>query len=380
MDATSAVSASVQIQAIEPAEIDRFLDVPQRVYQTDSNWVPPIRSSIAKELAPDNGFREYGRLQAFVALQDHVPVGRIVAAVNQRLVDREQQAIGVFGYFECIEDFAIAQALFTTACDWLRSQGMTRVRGPIDLSTHNRCLLLAEGFDSPPLLMMPYNPAYYGKFLERDGWEKAKDAYAYKLPLDRPLPPEFEKGYRIASKSGVQFRPLNLKGEAFTADVEAIYNLFNEAFANNWSSAPRTSEEFMEEARSLQSVVDPQIFWLAEYEGKLIGLFMALPDYNIALKRVGGKLDLIGILKLLWYRRQIDRARVLVIAALPEHRRRMVPLALIHIGMNGGVQRKKPYKWAELGFVYEDNWPSRKVIEATGATIYKTYRAYEKNL
>jgi len=178
----------------------------------------------------------------------------------------------------------------------------------------------------------------------------------------------------------VQFRPLNLKDSGFTADVQAIYNLFNQSFANNWSSAPRTLEEFMEEARSLQTLVDPQIFWLAEYEGEMIGLFMALPDYNIALKQVNGKLNWLGILKFLWHRRQIDRARVLLIASLPEHRRRMVPLALIHLGMSGGVQRKRPYQWAELGFVYEDNMPSRKVVEATGATIYKTYRAYEKAL
>ncbi|NEQ23158.1 MAG: hypothetical protein F6K28_29190, partial [Microcoleus sp. SIO2G3] len=334
MDATQTVSAAVQIRPVESsADFDRFLDLPARLYANDPNWVAPIRSSIAKELAPDGPFRKYGQLQAFIAVQENVAVGRIVAAVNQRLIDREGQSIGVFGYFECVENFAIAQALLNAACDWLRSQGMTRVRGPINLSTHNSCLFLAEGFDSPPMLLMPYNPPCYPRFLVQDGWEKAKDAYAYKLLLDRSLPPEFEKGYRIASKSGVQFRPLNLKGEAFTADVRAIYDLFDKSFVNNWSYAPRTFEEFIEEARSLQSLVDPQIFWLAEYEGDLIGLFMCLPDYNIVLKRVGGKLDWLGILKFLWYRRQIDRARVITIAALPEHRRRMVPLALIHLGM-----------------------------------------------
>jgi hypothetical protein len=48
--------------------------------------------------------------------------------------------------------------------------------------------------------------------------------------------------------------------------------------------------------------------------------------------------------------------------------------------MQGGVQKGKPYKQAELGYVYEDNSPSRRVIEATGAKIYKTYRIYEKAL
>ena len=373
---------TVEIRAVTTEQdTDRFLDVPAVVYANDPKWVPPLRSSIAKQFAPDNPFFQYGRLQQFIALTpENKPVGRIVAAVNDRLIEREGKPIGVFGYFECIEDFSVAKALFDAAGQWLRDQGMTQVRGPIDLATHNNCLFLADGFDSSPVVMMPYNPAYYLQFMEQDGWHKAKDAYAYDLPIDRPLAPQYEKGYRIAVKSGVQFRPIRLKGEGFQQDVISLYNLFTKAFANNWSSTPRTQEEFVEEAKSLQTLVDPDIFWVAEYNNEMIGFFMALPDYNIALKHVNGKLNWLGILKFLWYRRQIDAARVIAICSLPEHRRRMVPLALIHLGMQGGVKKHKSYRRAELSWVYEDNLPSRKIIEATGATIYKTYRIYEKSL
>nr|WP_199313972.1 hypothetical protein [Leptolyngbya sp. FACHB-671] len=381
---TSTSSKAVQVRAIAtPEEIEQFLDVPAKVYADDTNWVPPLRSSVAKQLAPDNPFLQYGKLQAFIAVKGESGeevVGRIVASVNQRLIEREGKNVGLFGFFECVEDSAVAQALLQAACQWLREQGMTKARGPIDLSTHNNCLLLVNGFDSPPTIMMPYNPPYYPQFIEQDGWQKAIDAYSYHLPLDRPLPTEYEKGHRIAAKSGVSFRRVNLKGEAFDQDVEGIYYLFNKAFANNYSSTPRTLEEFREEAEDLKTVVDPDIFWIAEYEGEMVGFFMALPDYNIALKHVGGRLNWLGILKLLWYRRQINQARVIVICALPEHRRRMVPLALIHLGMQSGVQKGKPYKQAELGYVYEDNSPSRKVVEATGAKVYKTYRIYEKTL
>ncbi len=379
------LSTAFQVQVVTTAaDQELFLAVPDRVYADDPHWVPPLRSSVAKNFLPDNPFLQYGRLQQFVAVRSgrngSEAVGRIVAAVNQRLVEREQQQIGLFGFFECVDDFTIAQALFQAACQWLREQGMTRVRGPIDLSTHNGCLMLVDGFDSAPFVMMPYNRAYYPKFLEKDGWEKAKDAYAYDFPLDRPLAPEFERSYRIAQKSGVEFRQLRLKGEAFQQDCLSLYRLFTEAFTNNWSSTPRTQEEFMEEAKSLQSLVDPEIFWVAEYEGKMVGFFMALPDYNIALKHVNGKLNGLGILKFLWYRRQIDRGRVIAICSLPEHRRRLVPLALIYLGMKHGAQMAKRYRRAELSWVYEDNLPSRKVIEATGAQIYKTYRIYEKAL
>jgi GNAT superfamily N-acetyltransferase len=350
----------------------------------DRHWVPPLRSDVAKQFAPTNPFFQYGKLQQFIALDQGAKtpqaVGRIVATVNQRLIAGEDQKVGLFGFFECVPDFAIAQALIEAACQWLREQGMTIARGPIDLSTHNNCFFLVDGFDSPPMVMMPYNPSYYPEFMEQDGWHKAKDAYAYDFPLDKPLPAEFEKAYRIACKSGVTFRPLRTKGKEFEQDAISLYHLFTRAFANNWSSTPRSEEEFLEEAKALQSLVDPDVFPVAEYNGEMVGFWMGLPDYNIPLKHVGGRLNWLGILKFLWYRRQIDQGRVIAICSLPEYRRKMVPLALIYLGMQGGIQKGKPYKRAELSWVYEDNFPSRKLIEASGGKIYKTYRIYEKAL
>lgn len=391
METVSTPSASTRQFQVIPVttadEQDLFLDVPKLVYANDPNWVAPLRSDVAKSFKPENPFFEYGKLQQFIAVADgnaqaKTPqaIGRIVASVNHRLIEKEGQNVGLFGFFECIDDFEVAKALFDAAGDWLRQQGMTSVRGPIDLSTHNSCLFLVDGFDSPPMVMMPYNPSYYPKFMEQDGWHKAKDAYAYDFRLDQPLPTEFEKAYRIACKSGINFRPIRTKGEGFEQDCISLYHLFTKAFANNYSSTPRTQAEFLEEAKSLQSLVDPDVFPIAEYNGEMVGFWMGLPDYNIPLKQVNGKLDLLGILKFLWFRRQIDQGRVIAICSLPEYRRKMVPLGLIYLGMMGGIKKGKPYKRAELSWVYEDNFPSRKLIETSGGKIYKTYRLYEKGL
>ncbi|MGG6292775.1 hypothetical protein ACQ4M4_00005 [Leptolyngbya sp. AN02str] len=376
---------SVTIRPVlSPGDLEMFLDVSKRVYANDPNWVQPLRSSIAKHFKPDAPFLQYGKLQAFIATRmgknGTEAVGRVVASVNQRLIDKEGQQVGLFGFFECIEDFSVAEGLFNAACDWLRRQGMTVVRGPIDLSTHINCLFLVDGFDSGPMIMMPYNPPYYPQFVERAGWQKAKDAYSYVIHLEQELPPEYKKGYDIAIKSGITFRPIHTKGEEFQKDVESLYHLFTKAFSDNYSSTPRSLEEFVEEAQDLQQLVDPDVFPVAEYNGEMVGFWMGLPDYNIALKHVNGKLNWLGILKFLWYRRQIDQGRVLVICSLPEYRRKLVPLGLIYLGMLGGIKKGKPYKRAELGFVYEDNMPSRKLVESAGGKICKTYRIYEKPL
>jgi hypothetical protein len=368
---------------INEAEQKLFLNVPLQVYKNDVNWVQPLPSSIAKQLSSETPFLKYGEFQQFIAISNdsNLPLGRIVAAINQRLIEKEQQQIGLFGYFECVEDFTIAKALLDTATQWLKQRGINKIRGPIDLSTHNNCLFLVDGFDSPPMVMMPYNPPYYPQFLEKDGWEKAKDAYAYNFYIENSsLVDKFEKGYNVACKSGIKFRPIRLQGEGFIEDCRSLYQLFTTAFADNWSSTPRTEEEFLEEAKELQQLVDPDVFPIAEDNGKMIGFCMGLPDYNIPLKYVNGKLNWLGILKFLWYRRQINQGRVIAICSLPEYRRKMVPLGLIYLTMQGGSLKGKPYKRAEFSWVWEDNFPSRKLIEAFGGTIYKTYRIYQKEL
>jgi GNAT superfamily N-acetyltransferase len=376
----TASPSTLEVRAVNtPEEAEWFLDVPSLVYANDPNWVPPFRSSVAKQFLPDNPFLQYGKLQQFIALQNGNAVGRVVAAINHRLIEREQQQVGLFGFFECIEEFAVAQALLNAACQWLREQGMTLARGPIDLSTHNGCLFLVDGFETPPMVLMPYNPPYYPQFVEQDGWQKAQDAYSYNFPLTTTLPQEFEKAYRIACKSGVTFRPVRTKA-GFEADARSIYRLTSQMFANNYSATPRTEEEFLEEARSFQSLIDPDVFPVAEHNGEMVGYWMGLPDYNIALRHINGKLDLIGTLKFLWYRRQINQGRVVLFCSLPEYRRKMVPLALIYLGMQGGIKKGKPYQRAELGHVFESNSASRKLVEASGGTIYKTYRIYEKAL
>ncbi|MEL6385349.1 MAG: hypothetical protein AAFQ89_23360, partial [Cyanobacteria bacterium J06626_18] len=353
----------VEVQAVTTTtDRDQFLDLPAQIYRDDPNWVPPLRSSIAKQLSVASLMAQYCKFQPFLALRDRQPVGRIVAAINQRLIEKENQQVGLFGYFESINDTSVAKALLQAACQWLQQRHIAIVRGPIDLSLRNSAFFLVDGFDSSPMVMMPYNPKYYPDLMKKIGWQKAKDAYAYNFPLyNHELSQQFEKGYQIACKSGISFRPIRIKGEGFEQDCHSLYRIFTESFRESWSSTYLTEEEFWEEARELKSLIDPDVFPVAEDKGKMIGFWMGLPDYNIPLKQINGKLNWLGILKFIWYRRQIDQGRVITICSLPEYRRKMVPLGLIHLGMQGGIQKGKPYKRAELSWVWEDNMASRKL-------------------
>ncbi len=359
-----------------------FLDLPAMIHRGDPNWVPPLRREIAAQLSPESSFLNYGTFQAFLARRRGRTIGRIVAAINHRLNESENKAIGLFGYFECIDDKAVAQSLLEVACTWLRGHGCIIARGPVNLSTHINCLLLVDGFGDAPYLRMPYNPRYYPALVEAAGWRKAKDAIAYDYPMVLDSEAAFARGYRHAKAMGVRFRPIRLDGKGFEADCRSLHRVYAESFSANWMATPRTEEEFLEEAKGLRKIVDPNLFPIAEHNGRMIGFWMALPDYNIALRRINGRLDAFGLAKMLWYRRKIDRARVLALGVLPEYQRGRwaVAPALIYLGMDGSAKGRKHYRRAELSWVWEDNKKSRSIIESSGGAHYKTYRLYERDL
>ena len=361
-------------------DLTRFLDLPSELYRGDQNWVPPIRASIARLLAQGPSFERYGPFQPFLATRGDRLVGRIVAAINYRLAGSEGQNIGIFGFFECTDDQEVASTLLATACQWLRERGCTLVRGPIDLSTHINCLLQVDGFDGPPYIMMPYNPAYYPRLVETAGWKRIKDAYAYHLVVSEARARIFERAYRRATAAGVEFRPICTYGRGFESDCRALYRVYTHAFAANWSATTRSEEEFVRGARELRYVVDRRIFPVAVHDGRMVGFWMALPNYNIALRHVGGRLNVGGLLKMLWHWRRIDSGRVVAIGVLPEYQRSPVAPALVYCGLRGALDRRRPYRQAELSWVWSDNGASRKLIEASGGRHYRTYRMYEYSL
>src|SRR4029079_14787147 len=111
-------------------------------------------------------------------------VGRVMAIINHVHNEFHNERAGFFGFFDAENDRDAASALFDSALDWARSRGAEVVRGPVNASTNYECGLLVEGFDLDPAVMMVYNPAYYGELLEKYGFKKAVDLYAYDISAD----------------------------------------------------------------------------------------------------------------------------------------------------------------------------------------------------
>jgi GNAT superfamily N-acetyltransferase len=324
-----------------------------------------------------NPFFNHADVVFYLARKNGRAVGRIAGIVNCNHIEYHQEKAGFFGLFECEEDYEVAKVLFDAVRAWLRSKGMQIMRGPANFSSNEDWGLLLEGFDSPPVIMMPYNPPYYLELVEKYGMRKAKDLYAYFIDETLPTP---ERVVRMAEsikrKVGVSVRNIDMKN--FKAEVNRVKQIYNSAWSKNWGFIPMTDEEFDHLARNLKQIVDPHVVFIAEVNGKPAGFSLALPDFNQVLARLNGRLFPLGIFKLLWHtkvRNKIDGVRIITMGVVPEYQKRGIDTVFYAETYNVGV--KRGYKWAEMSWVLEDNVLMNRVLELLGAKLYKKYRIYE---
>jgi len=323
-----------------------------------------------------NPFFEHAAAQYFVGTLEGRTVGRIAAIKNDAHNREHDDQVGFFGFFECIDDQNVANALFNAAAEWLRGKGCDTMRGPMSPSVNDECGLLVDGFTTPPALMMPHNPTYYVTLVERAGFTKAKDLICYQSTYT-DMPERLVRGARIvAQRKGVTLRALNMK--RFKEEVELVKQLYNAAWEKNWGFVPLTNAEIDHLAKQLKPVVVPDIVCFAEKDGKPIGFAVALPDLNVALKKNPSGRLFPGLLKILWAARKIHRCRILLLGTIKEYRGTGVDALMYGWIWEKGTARG--YDWGEAGWILEDNTAMNNAIGRIGFVPYKTYRVYDRPL
>jgi len=368
----------IEIREVEDKRgLSEFIKLPFSLYKDNPYWVPPLISEMRNLLSEKNPFFEHAEAKLFLAFKEGKPVGRIAAIVDKNYIDFQKEKTGFFGFFECVEDFKVAESLFSQAKKWLREKGMEHMLGPMNPSTNDECGFLLEGFDSSPMIMMPYTYKYYLDYAEGFGLRKAKDLFAYYRYTKDPPP---EKLLRILNKveknKRIKVRPVNLKN--LKEDAPLIKTVYNSAWAQNFGFVPLTDKEFDLMVKRLKPLVIPDFVPLAFVDGEIAGVALGVPDYNQVLKRLGGKLGPLEIVKLLWYSRKIRDVRLMVLGVRPEYRKMGID-ALLYWEIFKTAEKRR-YRGGELSWVLEDNYLTNRAIQMWGGKLYKKYRLYQMEI
>jgi len=354
-----------------------FINLAWQLYADDPNWMPPLLMNL-REILNYKPHPYYGRnkIQTFLAMRGSQVVGRIAALTNVEHNERYKEHRGFFGFYESIDDSAVARALFDAARDWLRAQGCTDLRGPLMPSMNYEVGLLVEGFDTPPFFMMTYNKPYYERLFLENGLSKTQDMYAFwgHLSMYDHLDPKLQYIVDTArDRFDIKVRPVDPKN--FDRDIEYFIDIYNRSLVKTWGFVPYSKEEGAHLAIGLKKLLVPELTLFAEIDGKPIGFCAALLDYNPRIKAINGRLFPFGFIKLLWNRRKIKRMRVISTNVIPEYQSWGVGLVLLNRlvpkFMEWGLEE------VEFSWVLESNHLSRASLEKGGAKRTKTYRLYD---
>lgn len=378
--------SDIQIRPVATAtDLKVFIRLPNELYRDDPNYVAPLEFKLGNRLNPakNPGLKDSPH-QLWVAYRDDTPVGRISALVNQAHLDRHHDATGHFGFFECEDNPETVQALLEIAGDWLRAHGMKKIAGPFNFSVNEECGLLVEGFDSPPFVMMPHGKPYYPARLEEIGFEKAVDMYALKwLPVRQFIPERRMKFVNKAlDKPNISIRTLN-KGD-FLGDIRKVVDIFDDAWSDNWGFIPFSEEHIRHMANDLKPIIQKHNVVLCYLDDEPVAFGLVLPNVNRATRNFGGKLFPTNWVKFLWQLKikGVDQARMPLMGVRKKLQGKPVGAAFAYkiIDMVNSANIDKGVTHTELSWILEKNTAMLTMLTDMGATIYKTYRIYEKTL
>lgn len=354
-----------------------FVLHPYRKYANDPSWVAPLRVSQFELLDPKkNPFFEHARATYYLARRAGRVVGR-VAFIDDDLhnATHPTEDVAFFGFFEA-DDQEAASALFAAVETEARALGRKAVRGPANPTLNDGAGFQVGGFDMKPYVMMPQNPPGYLELAMAAGYEKVKDLYSYHFVNHGVLP---ERVARLVARARERYqpvvRPANLKD--FHSEVRLLQRIHRAAWEKNWGNVPFTDAEIAHMAHELKMIVDPDLALFLEYKGEPAAVCIAVPDLNQVLARFDGRL-LTGIVPLLRRKQIIDRARLVILGVMPEHRNRGFDLVLIEEVVKRA--KKNGIVEGECGWTLEDNHAINRAIEAAGGVHYKTYRIVQKEL
>jgi len=379
------MSSAVTIRPVETKKDKKaFVDFAWEVYKDDPAWIPPLKDEVHGLITPGkNPWFEHARAQLWLAERGGKIVGRISAQVDDLVQDHMEKGLGNWGFFDALDE-ETGKALIKTAEDWLRKEGMTSSLGPISLSIWDEPGLEIEGFAEPPTAMMGHHRPEYQAWIERAGYEKAKDLVTYGLNIEHWEDPMIDRLIAMGERNP-KIRVRMVDKSKFNEEARLILNLLNDAWSNNWGYVPLTEAEIAYAGKKLKPIIFNELVRVAEVEGEPVAFMLTIPDINELTKDLNGELFPFNFIKLLWRLRKPRTRRLRVplmgVAKKLHHTRLASQLAFMMIEYTRREGTKKyGATHGEFGWILEDNKGMLSIAQLPGASINHRYRIYEKKL
>jgi len=357
---------------------DHYKDDPLYIPLLDYEYLGFKLIGMTGFFEPQNLFFIHADIIFFMALKDDKIVGRCNAFINHNHNKHWNDRTGFFGQFETINEDEVTNALLNAASSWLKSMGMDTMRGPQSLPVNEATPgLLTEGFNSRPVLYYHYNKPYYEKLLKNAGMEPVKKVLSWEAPVMRAMEEKLE---RVAKKV---MQRLNVTVETWgerpiKVRRQEMYEIYNDAWSDNFGFVPFTEEEFFAIVEDMQLVMDKKLFLFLYVNGEPAAFFGGVPNVFERMVPIRGfrRWELLRAAKMLLTKNKVKGFRLGYLGVKKKFRR---------LGLDGVMLWKQKlyaqeagYQYCDMGWVLEDNILATRLVDLVNPTTSKVYTIFQK--
>lgn len=356
--------------------IQVFHKIPETIYKNDKNWAPQLQIMVEDIFDPkkNTGFVN-GDAKRWVVKQNDVFIGRIAAFFDKSKLEEGEENAGGIGFFDCVNDVEASNLLFDTACNWLKKEGLTAMDGPINFGENFfNWGLLVDGFQEQGFGMQ-YNKPYYKDLFEKYGFFTYYQQFSYHIDISSPdLPERFWKiAEWVIKKKDFHYKKFSFKEE--DKCIADFIKIHQQAWDKHTNFKPIVHNDLKALIRDAKMLLEEDFIWYVYYKDEPIAFFMMVPDLNQILRKLSnGKLNIINILKILWYKKtkSITRCRSIVMGVIPRFQNSGIESGLFW-HLRQVMLKKNWYKEMELSWVGDFNPKMISLFNSVGSKYAKTH-------
>ena len=366
-------------QVITKKDKRTFIYLPSKIHKDNSQWLPPIYSDewLLFDEKNNKSYR-YADTVLYLAWRDNKPVGRIMGIINKRYNEIHNEQNGRFCFMESYEDQEVVHALITRVEEWAKERGMVKLVGPLGFSDKDPQGLQIEGFEYQKFIVCPTNERYLPEMIQKEGYSKEEDLVNYLAKVPAELPEVYQKILsRVTQNNGYKVVEFHSKRE-FNNYIIPVLDLMNQTFAEIYGFVPLEDNEKKEMASRYMMILNPKFVKVVEAPDGVVGFAIGIPDISEAIRKSGGRLFPLGILRILIALRTSKKLLMLLGGVRKDYRNKGLDVLMAVKMLQACMDHKM--ELIDLHLILEKNTRMRAECERIGGRVIKRFRIFQKAL
>ena len=311
-----------------------FVMFPFELYKDCEYWVPPIINEEIDAMDTNKNpvFRN-AEAEFYLAYKDNKIAGRIAAIVNWVEIEEQKKNKLRFGWYDTIDDVNVSKALIEKVLEFGKSRKLEFVDGPVGFSNMDKAGLLIEGYDELNTMITWYHYPYQKEHLKKLGFSKLAEWVEYKIKIFSAdeAPVKVKKFSKIIQER-YKLKVVNFKStKQIIPYVDKMFELLNVTYSNlqTYVTIKQYQIDFYKE-KFIKYIHPDFIKCCLDENDNLIAFLITMPSFSRALKKINGKIGLMGYFHLFKAQHFNDRVSLYLIGVDPKYQSKGVTAVIFN--------------------------------------------------